>query len=59
MEETIAQLRHYRAEALLKEYVEIRYQKSGEERIVALVNWATRVDRLYGARLSAAPSAQR
>lgn len=57
--EKITQLSEYRAEGLLREYVRIRHEMEGVERIVALTTWATEVDRLYRPQqVIAVPSAR-
>ena len=35
------------AEALLREYVRIRHEMAGEERILALCEWANTIDQIY------------
>lgn len=50
--ETVAKIAHYRtrqgkADQLLKEFVRIRESKTGPERVLALVQWASQVDAIY------------
>lgn len=52
------QLRPHQADAMLIEYVRIRYEMTGAERIVALTEWATQVDKIYRREAIARPSAQ-
>lgn len=46
--EKIADLKQ--SDDLLKEYVRIRYQTSGSDRILALANWAKKADALMSLR---------
>lgn len=49
MEEKTTALSQASAEALLREYVRIRHEMAGEERIVALCEWANTIDQIYAA----------
>lgn len=49
MHNNISHLNEARAEKLLQDYVRIRHNMAGEERITALIEWAANVDRRYAA----------
>lgn len=44
----VAELKH--SDNMLKEYIRIRYQMTGTERIVALSQWAAEIDELMTSR---------
>lgn len=55
MESRAINLQEVRADKMLKEYVRIRYEMAGEERIGALIEWAANVDKIYVAANEQAP----
>jgi hypothetical protein len=48
LSEKVADLKH--SDDMLKEYVRIRYQMSGTDRIVALSEWAAKTDNFMNSR---------